>query len=66
VEKEHFEGQGFVFFEDDKSIRVGTLPGRKKICLYEEDGGNTNVLAYCANSESATKILGWLNKLYEE
>ena len=66
MKKEYFEGQGFVFFEENKSIRVGALPGRKKICLYEEDGDNTNVLAYCANHESATKVLDWLNKLYEE
>jgi len=61
-----FEGQGFAFFEDGKSIRVGSLPGRKKICVYEDSDDGVSVLAYCANHEMATKMLDWLNRLYEE
>ena len=61
-----FEGQGFAFLEDGKSIHVGTLQGRKRICVYEDNNNNIEVLAYCASGATAARILDWLNKLYEE
>ncbi len=71
MKREHFDGQGFSFLGEGKSLRVGNLPGRKKVCVYEitqekENSVDVNVLAYCANKESATKMLDWLNRLYEE
>lgn len=37
------------------TLHIGNLPGRKSVCLYYEDNGTINTLAFFKNPESAQK-----------
>lgn len=60
--KKKFYGQGWRRKDRPCGIYVGSLPGRKKIALYEDNGEVTNVLAYFIDEESARRCLEILDE----
>lgn len=47
----------------DWSLHVGTLPGRKSVCLYSHIGSVVEPLAYFRDDESAFRALEMLDRL---
>jgi hypothetical protein len=46
-----------------RALFIGTLPGRKSICLYESEGTSLFVYAYFRGEESARKARNLLDYL---
>jgi hypothetical protein len=58
-----FQGHGWGPPSMQGSIHVGELPGRKQLCLYEEEGSIIRVLAFFKTPEQAQKTLDYLDAL---
>lgn len=46
-----------------KALHVGSLPGRKQICLYFHEGSRIRTVAFFKTDEQAREVLQWLDTL---